>query len=63
MMPNYPLTRCPKCHKAFRQELHDASRSLSELSLVTCPFCGHSFPRFPIEAPSHSTKPDRPSDR
>jgi len=48
MLRSYPLTRCPACKKAFRQEIKDAAAPDRNLGQIVCPNCGLKFQRFEI---------------
>jgi len=46
MLRSYPLTRCPACNKAFRQEVKNPASPEQILGLSVCPHCGLKFQRF-----------------
>jgi len=48
MLRSYPLTRCPACKKAFRQEVKNPASMERVLGLSVCPHCGLRFNRFEL---------------
>jgi len=50
MLRSYPLTRCPVCKKAFRQEVKSPATPELVLGLSVCPKCGFKFQRFELPA-------------